>query len=187
MKLSSFLEWRSRTLTAAFTARNHEEQSRTARGMRDHAHTLSDFLVPTLSIECQPCGRHGRYNIARLIEKYGDTKLPRAAASPRQLPEGEVVQHPRQMPGALWQRHPREHARDLERIICVDLAPNPAPSASATWIFRLAPPGFSYRRRRRGQGTGSNPAEPAPVASKLARPQRFFNHLRMLTATSRSP
>jgi hypothetical protein len=44
--------------------------------MRDHAHTLSDFLVPTLSIECQPCGRHGRYNIARLIEKYGDAKLP---------------------------------------------------------------------------------------------------------------
>jgi hypothetical protein len=115
------------------------------------------------------------------------TPSSRAAAYPRQLPEGEVVQHPRQMPSALWQRHPCEHARDLERIICVDLAPNPAPTASATWIFRLAPPGFSYRRRRRGQGTGSNPAEPAPVASKLARPQRFFNHLRMLTATSRSP
>jgi hypothetical protein len=27
--------------------------------MRDHAHTLSDFLVPTLSIECEPCGRFG--------------------------------------------------------------------------------------------------------------------------------
>jgi hypothetical protein len=33
--------------------------------MRDHAHTLSDFLVPTLSIECEPCGRFGRYTIAR--------------------------------------------------------------------------------------------------------------------------
>jgi hypothetical protein len=32
---------------------------------RDHAHTLSDFLVPTLSIECEPCGRRGRYNIAK--------------------------------------------------------------------------------------------------------------------------
>jgi hypothetical protein len=32
--------------------------------MRDHAHTLSDFLVPTLSIECEPCGRRGRYNVA---------------------------------------------------------------------------------------------------------------------------
>jgi hypothetical protein len=44
--------------------------------MRDHAHTLSDFLVPTLSIECEPCGRRGRYNVARLMEKYGDMKLP---------------------------------------------------------------------------------------------------------------
>ena len=44
--------------------------------MRDHAHTLSDFRVPTLSIECEPCGRHGRYNVGRLIEKYGDLKLP---------------------------------------------------------------------------------------------------------------
>jgi hypothetical protein len=43
--------------------------------MRDHAHTLSDFRVPTLSIECQPCGRAGRYSIARLMEKYGDAKL----------------------------------------------------------------------------------------------------------------
>ena len=44
--------------------------------MRDNAHTLSDFRVPTLSIECEPCGRFGRYNIAQLIEKYGDAKLP---------------------------------------------------------------------------------------------------------------
>jgi hypothetical protein len=38
--------------------------------------TLSDFRVPTLSIECEPCGRRGRYNVARLMEKYGDAKLP---------------------------------------------------------------------------------------------------------------
>jgi hypothetical protein len=44
--------------------------------MRDHAHTLSDFRVPTLSIECEPCGRRGRYDVARLREKYGDAKLP---------------------------------------------------------------------------------------------------------------
>jgi hypothetical protein len=44
--------------------------------LRDHAHSLSDFRVPTLSIECEPCGRRGRYNIARLMEKYGDAKLP---------------------------------------------------------------------------------------------------------------
>ena len=44
--------------------------------MRDNAHTLSDFLVPTLSIECEPCGRRGRYNVARLMEQYGDMRLP---------------------------------------------------------------------------------------------------------------
>jgi hypothetical protein len=44
--------------------------------VRDHAHTLSDFRVPTLSIECEPCGRRGRYSVARLMEKYGDAKLP---------------------------------------------------------------------------------------------------------------
>ena len=44
--------------------------------MRDNAHTLSDFRAPTLSIECQPCGRFGRYAIAQLMEKYGDAKLP---------------------------------------------------------------------------------------------------------------
>jgi hypothetical protein len=51
-------------------------QDEATRGMRDHAHTLSDFRVPSLSIECEPCGRRGRYNIARLMEKYGDAKLP---------------------------------------------------------------------------------------------------------------
>jgi hypothetical protein len=45
--------------------------------MRDHAHTLSDFRTPTLSIECEACGRRGRYNVARLIEQYGHhVKLP---------------------------------------------------------------------------------------------------------------
>jgi hypothetical protein len=44
--------------------------------MRDFAHTLADFRVPTLSIECEPCGRFGRYNIARLMGQYGDAKLP---------------------------------------------------------------------------------------------------------------
>ena len=43
--------------------------------MRAHAHTLR-LPRPTLSIECEPCGRFGRYNIARLMEKYGDMKLP---------------------------------------------------------------------------------------------------------------
>ena len=44
--------------------------------MRDHAHTLSDVRVPTLSIECEPCGRAGRYSVARLMEQHRDAKLP---------------------------------------------------------------------------------------------------------------
>jgi len=36
-----------------------------------------------------PCGRRGRYNIAKLMEQYGDAKLPACA---RQLPEGAIVQ-----------------------------------------------------------------------------------------------
>jgi hypothetical protein len=52
------------------------QEHRVSTQVRENAHTLSDFRVPTLSIECEPCGRRGRYNVARLMEKYGDAKLP---------------------------------------------------------------------------------------------------------------
>ena len=43
---------------------------------RDGSLTLSDVREPTLSIGCEPPGRHGRYNIARLIAAHGaDAKL----------------------------------------------------------------------------------------------------------------
>jgi hypothetical protein len=38
--------------------------------------TLADLRVPTISIECELCGRRGRYNVARLMEKYAYAKLP---------------------------------------------------------------------------------------------------------------
>jgi hypothetical protein len=44
--------------------------------MRDQAHALSDFRQLTLSIECELCGQRGRFNIAKLMEQYGDAKLP---------------------------------------------------------------------------------------------------------------
>jgi hypothetical protein len=44
--------------------------------MRRDYLTLADVRTPTLSIECEACGKFGRYNVARLIEKYGDIKLP---------------------------------------------------------------------------------------------------------------
>jgi hypothetical protein len=37
--------------------------------------TLSDLRSPTLSIVCEPCNRHGRYSVARLVEEHGDAKL----------------------------------------------------------------------------------------------------------------
>jgi hypothetical protein len=42
---------------------------------RDGALTLSDLRSPTLSIVCEPCNRHGRYSVARLVEEHGDAKL----------------------------------------------------------------------------------------------------------------
>lgn len=42
---------------------------------RDGAVVLSDLRNPTLSIVCEPCGRPGTYNVARLMEQHGDAKL----------------------------------------------------------------------------------------------------------------
>ena len=42
---------------------------------RDGALTLSDVLSPTLSIVCEPCNRHRRYDVARLVAQYSDAKL----------------------------------------------------------------------------------------------------------------
>ena len=43
--------------------------------VRDGAFTLLDVRAPTLTIVCEPCGRRGRYNVERLMEKHGDAKL----------------------------------------------------------------------------------------------------------------
>jgi hypothetical protein len=38
---------------------------------------LSDLRQPTLTIVCEPCGRRGRYDVQRLLAKYGgDVRLP---------------------------------------------------------------------------------------------------------------
>jgi hypothetical protein len=43
---------------------------------RDGSLTLSDIREPTLAIGCERCGRHRRYNVARLIAAHGaDAKL----------------------------------------------------------------------------------------------------------------
>jgi hypothetical protein len=42
---------------------------------RAGALTLSDVHTPTLAIVCDLCARRGRYNVARLMAKYGDGNL----------------------------------------------------------------------------------------------------------------
>ena len=42
---------------------------------RDGALILSDVRNPMLSIVYEPCGRHGRYSVARLMERRGDARL----------------------------------------------------------------------------------------------------------------
>ena len=43
---------------------------------RDGSLTLSDIREPTLTIVCERCGRHGRYDVKRLIAVHGaDAKL----------------------------------------------------------------------------------------------------------------
>jgi hypothetical protein len=42
---------------------------------RDGALTLADVSGPTLGIVCEPCGRRGRYSVAKLMEEHGDAKL----------------------------------------------------------------------------------------------------------------
>jgi hypothetical protein len=42
---------------------------------RDGAITLTDLQAPFLHLVCEPCGRRGRYAVARLIVERGDAKL----------------------------------------------------------------------------------------------------------------
>jgi hypothetical protein len=42
---------------------------------RDGAITLTDIQAPFLHVVCEPCGRRGRYAVARLIAERGDAKL----------------------------------------------------------------------------------------------------------------
>jgi hypothetical protein len=43
--------------------------------MPKDAFILSDVSEQTVTVVCRPCGRRGRYNVARLIAKHGDAKI----------------------------------------------------------------------------------------------------------------
>jgi hypothetical protein len=42
---------------------------------RDGSIRLSDVETPFLDVVCAPCGRRGRYAVARLMAKHGDARL----------------------------------------------------------------------------------------------------------------
>jgi hypothetical protein len=42
---------------------------------RDGALILSDVRSPSLTIVCAPCGKRGRYSVAKLLAEHGDAKL----------------------------------------------------------------------------------------------------------------
>src|SRR3984957_6517881 len=62
---------------------------------RDGALPLSDVLSPALSIVCEPCSRHGRYSLARLVEEHGDAELTdllqTLASCPKNDPPTSVI------------------------------------------------------------------------------------------------
>ena len=42
---------------------------------RDGSIILTYVREPTLTIVCEPCGRRGRYSVAKLMAEHGDSKL----------------------------------------------------------------------------------------------------------------
>ena len=113
--------------------------------MRDHAHTLSDFRVPTLSIECEPCGRAGRYNVARLMERHGDAKLAELLYVLADCPKAKV-QRRCDRPPAERQDDPRfrqidhapEHVGKPPGDDCL-FRGGPGPRPNRTWRASVRP------------------------------------------------
>jgi hypothetical protein len=57
-------------------------------------------------IECPSCGRRGRYNVARLIERYGDAKLPDLRHVLANCPKAKSLSIHDRVQGALRRRQP---------------------------------------------------------------------------------
>jgi hypothetical protein len=61
---------------------------------RDRALTLSVVRSPALSIVCEPCGRRGRYSVAKLTEQHGDAKLTDLLQALAACPKTRSARHP---------------------------------------------------------------------------------------------
>lgn len=73
--------------------------------MPKDAFTLSDVREPMLTIVCEPCGRRGQYNVAKLLEKHGDAKILFLLSALTELPQDGVRRHLRSLQGALRGAH----------------------------------------------------------------------------------
>jgi hypothetical protein len=104
--------------------------------MRDHAQTLSDFRVPSLSIECEPCGRRGRYNVARLMEQHGDAKLPELLYVLADCPKAKAASVYDRCRARCTARQPLERVRQHGDIICEACEVNQSSMADAQRSLR---------------------------------------------------
>jgi hypothetical protein len=58
---------------------------------RDGSMILSDARGPTLTIVCEPCGRHGRYRLEKLMAEHGDVKLTELLTTLADCPRARVA------------------------------------------------------------------------------------------------
>ena len=65
-----------REIAEALAPAKKRSARKAAAAKTRYVYTLSDVRTPALSIECELCGRADRYDVAKLIEQYGDASLP---------------------------------------------------------------------------------------------------------------
>ena len=140
--------------------------------MRDHAHTLSDFRVPTLSIECEPCGRVVPLQHRQAHGTVRRRQAPRATHRTRQLPQGAIAERLRLLPRGLRKRFQVEHLRQHRAFLTlpsVEWARVTAERACRLWLA-AGPSGA-------GLALGPRRASPAPRAADRGAGRGEFGRL----------
>jgi hypothetical protein len=102
---------------------------------RDGAVVLSDLRNPALSIVCEPCGRRGAYNVARLMEQHGDAKLTDLLQTLADCPRSPSV-HDRCKAGYEGLEERWARARSEDTSMCAARA-QPACSGAAGGTFSV--------------------------------------------------
>ena len=134
--------------------------NRKAKHERKHPYPLRFSRSHNLSIECEPCGRHGRYNIARLIQRYGDMKLPELRYV--------LADCPKARSGSAFMTSARSGTARTAGSEHLRQPQDPKPSPGG----RHSPPGWVRCQAR------PSPRTPAAIGTTDAEPQgfRFTRH-----------